>query len=105
SGPIDRYFDYQHGELAWRSLEFEHRTVDHEYVQPCVQINYPDEHAYTRSVEIKHVTQQQHPRTVVTYEYPRAEGDPFYPVPAPANQRRYEQYRELADRETAERAV
>jgi UDP-galactopyranose mutase len=105
TGPIDRYFDYVHGALPWRSLEFEHRTVDRELAQPCVQINYPNEHAYTRTVEIKHVTKQQHPRTVVTYEYPRAEGDPYYPIPAPDHDARYQRYRELAVEETAAAAV
>jgi UDP-galactopyranose mutase len=105
TGPIDAYFGYCFGKLPYRSLQFdfvEHRT---EYVQPCVQINYPNEHAYTRSVEIKHVTGQRHPHTVVSYETPRAEGDPYYPVPRSENKDLYMKYAALAGRECEKRAV
>src|SRR5262249_43489348 len=70
-----------------------------EFVQPCVQINYPNDFAFTRSVEIKHVTGQKHPETVVSYETPAAAGEPFYPVPAAANTELYARYKRLADRE------
>lgn len=100
TGEIDRYFDYCFGRLEWRSLRFEFCEFDRELVQPCVQINYPDEHAFTRSVEFKHVTGQRHPSTVVAYEYPEAHGDPYYPVPAADNLARYERYRALAEHAT-----
>lgn len=70
TGAIDEYFDYSLGRLPWRSLRFEYKKSDKEFVQPCVQINYPNEHEYTRSVEIKHVTKQVHSKTIVAYEYP-----------------------------------
>ena len=81
--------------------------MDHEvpYRQPCVQINYPDRHDYTRSVEIKHVTGQEHPATVVTYEYPSAQGEPFYPVLTPQSRRLYGAYRQLAREEERSRRV
>jgi UDP-galactopyranose mutase len=104
-GPIDEYFDHRLGRLPWRSLAFELRTFDQEFVQPCVQINYPKDFAYTRSVEIKHVTGQVHPKTVVSYEYSRAEGEPYYPVPAGANAALYRRYDELARLERAEKRV
>ena len=65
-----------------------------------MQINYPDGAAYTRSVEIKHVTGQDHPETVVSYETPAATGEPYYPVPAPAASALAARYRDLADAET-----
>jgi UDP-galactopyranose mutase len=105
TGPVDEYFDFRLGKLPWRSLDFEFVAMDKEYEQPCVQINHPNEHDYTRSVEIKHVTKQQHPQTVISYEFPKAEGDPYYPIPRPDNQRLYEQYKALADIETAGRNV
>ena len=71
-GPLDEYFDHRFGKLPWRSLHFEHVVRDVELSQPCVQINFPDRRSYTRTVEIKHVTGQRHPETVVTYEHPRA---------------------------------
>jgi UDP-galactopyranose mutase len=97
TGEIDRYFAYRFGHLEWRSLRFEFREFEQEWVQPCVQINYPDEHQFTRSVEFKHVTGQRHPSTVVAYEYTETKGDPYYPVPAPDNLGRYERYRRLAE--------
>ena len=100
TGPIDAYFNYKNGALPWRSLYFEVEKYEEEFHQPCSQINYPNEHEYTRTVEIKHVTRQKHPQTAVTKEYPRAEGDPYYPIPAPANNNMYERYRQIAEHET-----
>jgi UDP-galactopyranose mutase len=100
SGPIDAYFDHCFGPLPYRSLQFDFLPKKIAFSQPCVQINYPNEHLWTRSVEIKHVTQQRHPHTVVCYETPRAAGEPYYPVPAPAHQQLYERYRERAEQTT-----
>lgn len=105
TGPIDAYFHCRHGALPWRSLDFEWVEMDKAFQQPCVAINYPSDHAYTRSVEIKHVTAQKHPRTVISYEYPRAEGEPFYPVPTEENLAQYSLYRRLAEQETAGKRV
>ncbi len=105
AGPIDEYFGNRYGKLPWRSLEFEFKKVEQEYVQPCVQINYPNEHDYTRTVEIKHVTKQKHPETVISYEYPRAEGDPYYPIPRPVNKELYEKYKALVPEETEKNNV
>jgi UDP-galactopyranose mutase len=105
TGPIDAYFDFCYGTLPWRSLEFKWVAMDQAFQQPCVAINYPSDHEYTRSVEIKHVTGQKHPRTVISYEYPRSDGEPFYPVPTDANLAKYGLYRCLAETETFERKV
>jgi UDP-galactopyranose mutase len=100
TGPIDEYFGYRHGRLPWRSLAFDFRLVDAKWAQPSVQINYPNEHEFTRSVEIKHVTRQSHARTVVVDEYPQAGGEPYYPVPSPEGRLLYEKYKQLAVHET-----
>jgi UDP-galactopyranose mutase len=105
TGPIDDYFDRRLGRLPYRSLNFEFVAHPAEYVQPCVQINYPNDFPYTRSVEIKHATRQRHPETVVSYETPSATGEPYYPVPAPPNAALYRRYEELADEETRRRRV
>jgi UDP-galactopyranose mutase len=105
TGPIDEYFDFELGRLPWRSLDFEFTTYEKEFVQECVQINYPNIHRYTRSVEIKHVTRQAHPHTVVSYEFPKSAGDPYYPVPAAANRTLYDRYRALAEAETTKKRV
>ena len=105
TGPIDEYFYCQLGKLPWRSLEFDFVKKDVEFEQPCVQINYPNDHDYTRTVEIKHVTGQVHPQTVISYEYPKAEGDPYYPIPMEKNQQLYLEYKKLAEKETEENNV
>jgi UDP-galactopyranose mutase len=95
SGPIDAFFDFVYGKLPYRSLEFRHETIADTTAQPVGTVNYPNEHAYTRITEFKHLTGQEHGKTSVVYEYPRAEGDPYYPVPRPENTALYERYREL----------
>lgn len=99
TGPVDEYFNYSCGKLAWRSLSFRYEELDCPLYQPCVQINYPNEHEYTRTVEIKHVTQQQHKKTVIAYEYPSDNGDPYYPVPSPEAGKQYAEYKALMDKE------
>jgi len=98
TGPIDEYFDYRFGRLPYRSLRFDHRTLDQEWHQPVAVVNYPDEAVpYTRISEYKHLTGQQAPVTTITYEYPSAEGDPYYPIPRPENQALFKKYEALAD--------
>ncbi len=50
-----------------------------------------------RVTEFKHLTGQEHPKTTRVYEYPQAEGDPYYPIPRPENAALYKKYQELAD--------
>jgi UDP-galactopyranose mutase len=97
SGPIDEFFDYRYGKLPYRSLRFEHETRNQEWVQPVAVINYPNEHLYTRVTEFKHLTGQEHAKTSVVYEYPRADGDPYYPVPRAENNELYKRYQGLAE--------
>jgi UDP-galactopyranose mutase len=105
TGPIDEYFGCRLGKLPYRSLNFEFVPFQVEYIQPCVQINYPNDFAYTRSVEIKHVTGQHHPATVISYETPASTGEAYYPVPAAPNIALYQQYERLACQETRRRNV
>jgi UDP-galactopyranose mutase len=98
TGPIDEYFGFRYGKLPYRSLRFEHKTVERERFQPVAVVNYPDPQVpYTRITEYKHLTGQEHPRTSITYEYPSAEGDPYYPIPRPENQALFKKYEALAD--------
>ncbi len=92
TGPIDAFFDYQYGKLPYRSLRFEHETLDMGFYQPVVQVNYPTDYDYTRIVEIKHATGQIHPKTTIAREYPMDEGEPFYPIPRPENYQKYLNY-------------
>jgi UDP-galactopyranose mutase len=97
TGPVDEYFDYCYGRLPYRSLRFEHQTVDRAQYQPAPVVNYPNEHAYTRITEFKYLTGQEHSKTSIVFEYPRAEGDPYYPIPQPKNAELYRKYKAMAD--------
>jgi len=101
TGPIDEFFDFRFGRLPYRSLRFEHRSLEQEQFQPVATVNYPQTEDYTRITEYKHLTGQTHPKTTITYEYPAATGDPYYPVPRPENQELYRRYQALAN-ETAD---
>ncbi len=96
SGPIDEFFDFRFGRLPYRSLQFKHVTLDQPWYQATGTVNYPMTQDYTRISEYKHMTGQDHPRTTITYEYPSAEGDPYYPVPKPENQELFKRYERLA---------
>lgn len=101
TGPIDEYYDHRFGKLPYRSLHFHHKTLDQEWFQSVAVVNYPDESVpYTRITEYKYLTGQQAPATSLTYEYPAAEGDPYYPIPREENQRLFKQYEALAIAET-----
>lgn len=97
TGPIDQYFDYRFGPLPYRSLRFEHAHLANvELSQPVGTLNFPNEHAFTRITEFKHLTGQRHSGTSIVREYPQSEGDPYYPIPCPANETLYKRYAELA---------
>ncbi len=99
TGPVDSFFDYRYGKLPYRSLEFKHETHDTEQFQTAPVVNYPNEQAYTRITEFKYLTGQEHRKTSIVYEYPQAEGDPYYPIPRPENAEIYAKYKQLADAE------
>jgi UDP-galactopyranose mutase len=96
TGPIDEFFDYCYGKLPYRSLHFKHETHDRSVFQPAPVVNYPNEHPFTRITEMKYLTGQEHPKTSILYEFPCAEGDPYYPVPRPENAALYKKYQALA---------
>jgi UDP-galactopyranose mutase len=97
TGPIDEYFAYRFGRLPYRSLDFSFETRNTPVAQSAPVVNYPNENAYTRVTEFKYLTGQEHPKTTLVYEYAKAEGDPYYPVPRPENAALYRKYQELAE--------
>jgi UDP-galactopyranose mutase len=101
TGPIDAYFDNQFGKLPYRSLEFElvnQETPDGGLLQPACTVNFPSmDVPYTRVTEFRHMTgQSPHGSSTVAYEYPRSEGDPYYPIPRDDTRALYKQYEALA---------
>ncbi len=101
TGSIDEYYNQCFGKLPYRSLHFEH---DHlpavAQFQPVGTVNYPNECDFTRITEFKHLTGQKHRGTSIVREYPRAEGEPYYPIPRAENQLLYERYSRLAATES-----
>ena len=63
-------------------------------------VNYPNEYAFTRVTEFKYLTGQRHDKTTIVYEFPTAEGDPYYPIPRPENAELYRRYQRLAEATT-----
>jgi len=97
TGPVDEFFECRYGKLPYRSLRFEHETLDEERHQPVAVVNYPNEFDYTRVTEFKHLTGQEHAKTSIVYEFPQAEGAPYYPIPRSENTEIYRKYQELSD--------
>ena len=101
TGPIDAWFGCRFGRLPYRSLRFEHEHLpDSPLRQPVGTINYPNDHAYTRTTEFRHLTGQAHRGTSLVREYPTDEGDPYYPVPRPENEALFKRYEALAAAES-----
>ena len=97
TGPVDEFFDFCYGHLPYRSLDFEFKTLNTPTQQSVAVVNYPNDYAYTRSTELKYLTGQEHTKTTLVYEYPKADGDPYYPIPRPENAETYKQYKLLAE--------
>jgi UDP-galactopyranose mutase len=97
TGPIDAYFGHCYGTLPYRSIRFEHEYIaDALRYQEVGTVNFPNDHEYTRITEFKHLTGQACPGTSIVREYPQAEGDPYYPIPRPANEALFKKYEALA---------
>lgn len=98
TGPIDAFFGFSYGKLPYRSLRFEHEHLtDIAQYQVVGTVNYPNDHAYTRITEFKHITGQKHDGTSIVREYPQDEGDPYYPIPRAENEALYKKYEALAN--------
>jgi UDP-galactopyranose mutase len=100
TGAIDSFFGYKFGKLPYRSLRFEHETLNQECYQPYQQVNYPNEYDFTRIVEWKHATGQKSHLTTITREYSLAAGDnqeKYYPVPREVNHQLFRKYKQEAD--------
>jgi UDP-galactopyranose mutase len=103
TGPIDKFFGYRFGALPYRSLEFDLRnepTPDGGYLLPATSINEPSEDVpHTRTTEFRWMTgQEHHGSSTVAVEYPRSEGDPYYPIPRDDTRALYRRYEALADK-------
>jgi UDP-galactopyranose mutase len=104
SGPIDAYFNFEHGRLAYRTLDFEPEVVAGDF-QGCPVVNYCDaEVPYTRITEHKHFAPwETHSSSVIYREFSRLCGDadtPYYPVRLVKEKAQLLEYVRLARAET-----
>jgi UDP-galactopyranose mutase len=115
TGPIDEFYDCCFGALPYRSLRFENQSFSADelkqresvagkpgFWQPAMQVNFPNDHEYTRIVEVKHATGQQCSNTTIVREFPDDYGpgkEAYYPIPAPDAAALYKRYAALAESE------
>ncbi|AJQ99756.1 UDP-galactopyranose mutase [Enterobacteriaceae bacterium bta3-1] len=100
TGPIDKFFDFEFGELEYRTLVFNSEVLDIDNYQGNAVVNYIDsQYDYTRIIEHKHFEFGSQDKTVITKEYPKeytAGDEPYYPVNDSKNNRIYSQYKNKA---------
>lgn len=99
TGPIDRFFEYRHGMLGWRTLDFEKEVLDLPDYQGCPVLNNADETVpYTRVHEFRHLHPERSygDKTVIFREYSRVArrtDEPYYPINTPHDRHNYDAYR------------
>ena len=96
---MDSYFNYKYGKLPYRSLLFKHENLDGSNYQSAGTVNFPNQEAYTRITEFRHLTGLVTKKTAIVKEYPTSEGDPYYPIPNDTNKLLYQKYYELSKSE------
>ncbi|MCC8173542.1 MAG: UDP-galactopyranose mutase, partial [Odoribacter sp.] len=100
TGCIDEFFNYEYGNLEYRSLRFEEEHLDISDYQGNAVVNYNEkEIPFTRIIEHKHFEYGQQPYTVITREFPqefKAGYEPYYPINDRINTKRLDKYKEKA---------
>jgi len=104
TGPIDRYFDYQFGELEYKTTEFQHKKMATDNYQGVVMMNYTEKFIpFTRTIEHKYFENIESDSTWVTWEFPTEykadKTEPYYPVNDKENTKIYKKYKKLSDKE------
>jgi UDP-galactopyranose mutase len=101
TGPIDRYFNYCHGELSWRTLDFEFENLQIDDFQGTSVMNYADfPPKYTRIHEFKHLHPERNylkDSTVIAREFSRKaerSDEPYYPINSPQDRQKLALYRD-----------
>jgi UDP-galactopyranose mutase len=100
TGSIDELYNYQYGELKYRSCEYKFVKYDKSYKHITAYVNYPCNYDFTRHIEHKHFLDEQSPHTIISYEYPAdydsSRNSRFYPVENEINVTLYNKYKSLA---------
>jgi UDP-galactopyranose mutase len=103
TGPIDAYFDYQFGELEYKTTEFKHKKLQTDNYQGVAMMNYTDiEVPYTRCIEHRHFENSNSNFTWISYEFPveykANKNEPYYPVNDELNNKKYLEYKNISDK-------
>jgi len=101
TGCIDEYFEFEYGQLNYRSLNFTHEKLEILDFQGNAAINYTSENVpYTRVIEHKHfLFDTKSPYTYISKEYPANYEDtkvPYYPINNDTNNEIYQKYHKLS---------
>ena len=100
TGPIDAFFDYEYGELEYKSTRWENQLMDQANYQGIAVMNYTSsDEEYTRVIEHKYFDDQNQQKTYVSWEYPQPynrDVEPFYPVNDEPNNEVYMKYKAMA---------
>jgi UDP-galactopyranose mutase len=101
TGMIDELFDYNFGDLPYRSLKLGLETIEKEYFQKVAVINYPNDYDFTRITEFKHIHPTESKITTILKEYPQkykvGDNIPYYPIFTKDNRNKYDKYKDIAD--------
>lgn len=99
TGATDEFYNYNHGKLSYRSIQFQFETLDKEEFQEAPVVNYPNDYDYTRITEFKKLTWQDHRKTTICKEFPCSEGEPYYPFPTKECKEQFAKYEENMKKE------
>ena len=99
TGPTDYFYNYKHGRMAYRSIDFVFETYNKEEFQPAPVVNYPNDYDYTRITEFKKLSGQDHKMTTILKEFPCSEGEPYYPFPTKDCKEQFALYQKEMEKE------
>jgi UDP-galactopyranose mutase len=99
TGPIDYFYNYKHGNMKYRSINFVFETYDKDEFQTAPVVNYPNDYDFTRITEFKKMTGQDHKKTTIVKEFPFSGGEPYYPYPTKDCKEQFELYKKEMDLE------
>lgn len=99
TGRIDEFYNYKHGELNYRTLDFETKMYETKDFQGVAVINYTSLNVpHTRTIEHKHFEFGKQPITYLTTETPTEWGNkkiPFYPINNNENNAVFNKYKNI----------
>ena len=96
TGLADRFYNYRFGKLPYRSLDFKLEKHGRNFFQETATVNYPNTEEFTRITEFKYFQKDKpNDETIIVKEFPKKEGDPYYPVPNKEAKAIFKKYEEL----------